>query len=661
MRDAEAMQFSTEKDSYLIGRTSQAGDRSLAEIPDFMIEGKFVSGQHCRVFRMKDEFGDWSVMVEDLSSNGTYVNRKRVGKKQRTLLSHGNEVSFGLTQITGHEPYYIFQAVTKPDEPVKASPFEERFDVRNEIGRGNFSIVKMAVDKETGEKCAVKVIEKRKYLLNSKILTAFTREVEILQSLDHPNIVGFRNYFEEDGLIYLVQELITGGDLLAYVNKRGRLSEKESCGFLCQMVDVLEYLLERQITHRDLKPDNFLITEGNVLKLADFGLAKGFDVGVLNTVCGTPIYLAPEVIFSKGKAYDHRVDIYSTGVILFYLLSGQVPFDGESQNAVYGQIKAGAVDWSDEIWKKTSSEAIDLIQKLMEREPNRRIELREIRNHPWVKCGGVAASLQRQRTLVVSEDDAGPAGFAKLVLEGGDSAAVGNVIELSGAVVNIGRIPTNEVVLTDRRISSKHCQIVFERGVVSLIDMSRNGMAVNGVSLVKNVPTVLNGGDLIRLAPRIPDSPDTPGLPDLVYRVELKKRKREGSPTSSEEEREAKKMARNLRTPTLEARRYRLVPIEAQACPFQPSGAQPLPPKGSCVFGRAPSCNVRVEHLEVSGTHCRVICEDGRVMVEDMSTNGTYVNGKKIGKKKSVEITEDDEVILAKPKVGFRLELAVEG
>ncbi|KAJ3102282.1 hypothetical protein HDU97_000639 [Phlyctochytrium planicorne] len=264
------------------------------------------------------------------------------------------------------------------------TPFQKRYDVRHDLGRGNFATVKLSVDKQTGERCAVKVIDRRRFSLNAKLIQSFYREVEILRSLSHRHVVGFRDYFEEGDMIYLVQELVSGGDLLQYVNKRGRLKEHEAKVFFRQIIDVLKFLKTKQITHRDLKPDNFLITEDNTLKLADFGLAKGSHTGILNTVCGTPVYLSPEILSTK-YAYDSRVDLYSSGVILFFLLSGKVPFNAATQAQVFNQIQRGHIDWSDKVWATNSTESIDLILKLMAIHPELRIELDQIESHSWLE------------------------------------------------------------------------------------------------------------------------------------------------------------------------------------------------------------------------------------------------------------------------------------
>ncbi|KAI8854430.1 kinase-like domain-containing protein [Chytridium lagenaria] len=400
MNSNESRQFSLQdgKISYVLGREFQDGDRKAD--CDIEIPGKLVSARHCRVFLLAKEVGG-SIMIEDFSSNGTFVNDKKLERGQKTIIQHGDEISFGYRANKSKDQYYIVQVLKKggkDEEP--ETPFARRYDIRQELGRGNFAIVKLAIDRQTGEQCAVKIIDRRRFSMNAKLIMSFNREVEILRSLSHPHVVGYRDYFQENEKIFLVQELVSGGDLLQHIGKKGRLPENEAKIFFHQIMDVLKFLHERKITHRDLKPDNFLLTDSGSLKLGDFGLAKG-QTGVLNTVCGTPVYLAPEIL-KNAKSYDSRVDLYSTGVILFFLLSGKIPFNGGTQTDIFHQIQRGNIDWSDPFWNSCSSEgsvtliftiALHLIMRLMNTDPEKRIRLTDLDTHPWI-CGESLCSTQ---------------------------------------------------------------------------------------------------------------------------------------------------------------------------------------------------------------------------------------------------------------------------
>ncbi|ORY47427.1 kinase-like protein [Rhizoclosmatium globosum] len=280
----------------------------------------------------------------------------------------------------------MFHQVTgSSNDIVPQTEYEKKYDTQQFVGRGNFSIVHLAIQKETGKKFAVKIIDKTKFMFQSKVLAALDREVEILAKVQpHVNIVGFEEAFDEGDKLRIVMELLPGGDLLKLLKTRGPLDEETVRGFFLQMVHVLKYLKTKGITHRDLKPDNFLVADGDVLKLADFGIAKGTSAGnALNTMCGTPAYLAPEVIL--GKPYDSRVDVYSIGVILFFLLScGDTPYqNAQSEPELYQKVKNGDVDWSAPSWATVSPSAKDLIRQLMALDPAQRIKLEDIEAHAW--------------------------------------------------------------------------------------------------------------------------------------------------------------------------------------------------------------------------------------------------------------------------------------
>ncbi|KAJ3309683.1 Checkpoint kinase 2 [Blyttiomyces sp. JEL0837] len=570
-----------EKESYIIGRGSSV---------DFSVPNNhFVSAEHCRIFRIDDGL-DQSVMIEDCSTNGTFLNGKRLGKNQKTLLVHGTEISLGKVISSQSDSYYIFQAGNNLKSAVAtpSSQVEKRYDLLNEIGRGNFSIVRLAVDKQTGRKCAVKVIDKRRHLLNSKVITAFQREIDILKSLEHPNVVAFLDCIEENGTIYLVQELVSGGDLLQYVVSKKRLDEAEARVMFLQMVQVLKYLKEKQITHRDLKPDNFLLTEDKVLKLADFGLAKGFEKDIMNTVCGTPIYLAPEILTSRGRSYDCRVDVYSTGVILFFLLSGKVPFSEVTQTGVYSQICRGDVDWSSEengdwSWNDVSGRCKRMIKGLMRIEVEERIKLEDIEIHEWI-----VGSAEDEKVLCQLIPIEGKGGTLDLVI--GRNA--------------IGRRGDNDITIPDSRVSNFHCVLeVTKKHETFLEDKSSNGMYMNGEKIIGR--KLLEHGDMLLFAP------GNPKLEFMYCAGDVKFRKRKAS---NDEEKP--------QTETFE------------------SG--PNSPK-MITLGRSPDCTIKLRHPSVSSVHCKLYFNE-ETLIEDLSSNGTYVNKDRMKKGVKIPLHHGDTV-----------------
>ncbi|KAJ3042505.1 Checkpoint kinase 2, partial [Rhizophlyctis rosea] len=463
-------------------------------------------------------------MIEDLSTNGTFINSKPLGKGNRIMLEHGDEI--GISRRKGvFEHHFIFQTRTRADPDTSVdedSPFHRDYNLRHELGRGNFSIVKLAIHKRTGDQYAVKIIDRRRFAMNSKITLALDREVEILKSITHPNVVRFHDVFGDNDRTFLVMELVSGGDFMEYITTRGLLGEAECQWFFRQMIMVVKYLHGRGITHRDLKPENFLVTEGRQLKLADFGLARAVGAEVLSTVCGTPIYLAPEVITStQVAAYGLKVDLYSLGVILYFMVSGRPPFDDTEQQLVYEKIRRGDVLWDEDVWRGKSAEVIDLIRRLMERDPVRRIEVEGVEEHVWMrKSFGDEPSVPLQHS---SQSDRSMSGPPETPLDPGDFSDAVTVatmmddqpwgvlvaqdgenanIVLSKASVKLGRRPDMDVVLSDPRISGFHCVFALETdGGTMLEDNSANGMRVNTVKIGKGNSHKIHFGDVITLVP----------------------------------------------------------------------------------------------------------------------------------------------------------------
>ncbi|KAI9328469.1 kinase-like domain-containing protein [Zopfochytrium polystomum] len=590
---ASVLELELGRSAYVLGRRDDS---------DLQVLGSFVSSHHCRIFRVENGH-DETIMIEDLSSNGTYVDGRPLEKGQKTVLQHGMEICLGMPQRRGSEPYFIFQVPKRAAAFLKPlSPFEQKYDVLQELGRGNFATVKLAVERASGTKYAVKIIERRRHMLNAKVLTGFSREVAILKSLQHKHIVAFKDYFEDGETIFLVQELASGGDLLEYVGKRGKLNEAEAKSFFLQMYDVLKYLRAQSITHRDLKPDNYLLSDDNQIKLADFGLAKGFDKDVLSTVCGTPAYLAPEVISQTGASYDARVDLYSTGVILYFLVTGKIPFDGSTQNAIFQQIMKGAVNWSFLKQLNISDRCINMISQLLQVDPDKRITLSNIGTHPWISGNEWAAVLEPVGSSLCS-------------------------IYLFEGKTTIGRHPDNLVTIGDNRISGFHCTVTCSAGKSELLDQSSNGISIND-GRVKGT-FQLSDGDKVLLAPVVANLPTL----EYVFRS-LKKRKRVDFEVPNNEKKRKKSQDFVLR------------PLGAHVLErdFVIAGA-------ITTIGRASECSIVLRHPSVSGLHCVVTVEHSAngptAKLTDKSSNGTYLNENKLVKDTPTALSPGDTIVLS--------------
>ncbi|CAK9030650.1 Calcium/calmodulin-dependent protein kinase type 1 (CaM kinase I) (MnCaMKI), partial [Durusdinium trenchii] len=288
----------------------------------------------------------------------------------------------------------IFKAPAKEaGEGGDAGPqeaFEDRFEVGNLLGKGNFSEVKTATDKKTGEVLAVKIMKKRK--ITREEYEAIMSEIAILADMDHPNVIKMHGMWEDKNHVYVVTELAKGGELFDRIVQREFYSEKDAAVVVKTVAEALKYLNDRGIVHRDLKPENILLVDDDddsALKLADFGFAKQVDAtneDTLATTCGTPGYVAPEII--SGKPYGKEVDMWSLGVITYILLAGYPPFYDENQNTLFRQIKKAKYKFDPEFWSEVSESAKDLIRGLLVVDPKKRLTVDQVLAHPWVANAG---------------------------------------------------------------------------------------------------------------------------------------------------------------------------------------------------------------------------------------------------------------------------------
>jgi len=217
------------------------------------------------------------------------------------------------------------------------------------------------------------------------------REIEIMKKVNHPNVLKLYEVFETDEVISLVMELVTGGELFYKIVEKGNYSEKEAAGIVKQMIQGVEYLHGEGICHRDLKPENLLCSgeEEQGYKpfrvvIADFGLSKVFNSGeALETSCGTPDYVAPEVITAEGQ-YDKSVDMWSCGVITYVLLCGFSPFLSSTQHGLFDKIVKCEYDFPDPEWTNISESAKDFIRHLLVKNPKDRFTASQCLKHPWL-------------------------------------------------------------------------------------------------------------------------------------------------------------------------------------------------------------------------------------------------------------------------------------
>ncbi|XP_060576356.1 calcium/calmodulin-dependent protein kinase type II subunit delta-like isoform X5 [Ruditapes philippinarum] len=281
------------------------------------------------------------------------------------------------------------------------SKFNDNYELKEELGKGAFSIVRRCVQKSTGLEFAAKIINTKK--LSARDHQKLEREARICRLLKHPNIVRLHDSIQDDGFHYLVFDLVTGGELFEDIVAREFYSEADASHCMQQILESVNYCHMHGIVHRDLKPENLLLAskaKGAAVKLADFGLAievQG-DQQAWFGFAGTPGYLSPEVL--RKDPYGKPVDVWACGVILYILLVGYPPFWDEDQHRLYAQIKVGAYDYPSPEWDTVTPEAKNLINSMLTVNPSKRITAQEALKHPWIcQRERVAAAVHRQETV----------------------------------------------------------------------------------------------------------------------------------------------------------------------------------------------------------------------------------------------------------------------
>jgi len=261
---------------------------------------------------------------------------------------------------------------------------EDRYELGKIIGRGAFSVVKVGISKATKKKCAVKCITKK--LIDKKEMTLLEREIDIMRKLRHPHIIQLIEVVDTAETLYLVLEFASGGELFDAIVNRGSYSETDAAKLIKQILEAILYIHNHGIAHRDLKPENLLLSnetsEPEHIKIADFGLSKEFGVEQMATSCGTPDYVAPEVL--SGEVYDKEVDIWSIGVITYVLLCGFPPFFGETQKELFENILSGNYDFPNPEWAGVSDDAKNFIKKMLVVNPEKRYTAEQCLKDKWL-------------------------------------------------------------------------------------------------------------------------------------------------------------------------------------------------------------------------------------------------------------------------------------
>lgn len=248
------------------------------------------------------------------------------------------------------------------------------------IGEGTFGKVKLGTHILTGERVAVKVLEKER-IVDTADVERVAREIHILKLIRHPHMIQLYEIIETPRQLYLIMEYACGGELFDYIVQHGRAKEREACRFLHQILAGVEKVHKMRVVHRDLKPENLLLDEHQDIKIVDFGLSNTYQEGqLLQTACGSPCYAAPEMI-AGHKYVPSRVDIWSCGVILFALVCGYLPFEDQNHAELYSKILNAQYEMPNFV----SEEVADLITRMLTTDPEKRITLDGIREHVWYR------------------------------------------------------------------------------------------------------------------------------------------------------------------------------------------------------------------------------------------------------------------------------------
>ncbi|KAJ3357100.1 spindle assembly checkpoint kinase [Entophlyctis luteolus] len=330
------------------------------------------------------------------SSNNPAKDLAAARANLRAAQANGN---FGLTKTSAKPQPRAPASQNGPDGSAETAPVEDEakhaqfnalyapqerhwslqdFDVGRALGKGKFGRVYLAREKSSGYVVALKILFKNE-LIENKVEKQLRREIEIQSHLRHPNILRLYGYFYDSKRVYLILEYAVGGEVYKHLRRITRFSEEQASKYVCQMADALQYLHKKHVIHRDIKPENLLIGLKGELKISDFGWSVHAPNTRRQTLCGTLDYLPPEMV--EGREHTDAVDLWSLGVLCYEFLVGVPPFeDRSSYKATYRKIMK--VDLK--IPAFLSQDAGDLITKLLQYQPDRRMPLEKVMSHPWI-------------------------------------------------------------------------------------------------------------------------------------------------------------------------------------------------------------------------------------------------------------------------------------
>ncbi|WVZ21248.1 hypothetical protein V8G54_008570 [Vigna mungo] len=271
-----------------------------------------------------------------------------------------------------------------------------KYELGKTIGEGSFAKVKFARDVNNGNNVAIKILD-RKHVLRHNMMEQLQREISTMRLINHPNVTKIFEVMASKTKIYIVLELVDGGELFDKIAAKGKLEEDEARNYFQQLINAVDYCHSRGVYHRDLKPENLLLDSNSVLKVSDFGLSTYTqkEDELLRTACGTPNYVAPEVIHNKGYV-GSTSDIWSCGVILFVLMAGFMPFDAPTHMALFKKAEFTCPSWF-------PPQAKTLLKRILDPNPQTRIKIPELLKDEWFKKGYKPTSFTEEEDLSIDD------------------------------------------------------------------------------------------------------------------------------------------------------------------------------------------------------------------------------------------------------------------
>ncbi|XP_076010313.1 serine/threonine-protein kinase Chk2 isoform X2 [Genypterus blacodes] len=370
------------EDQYLFGRGSKCNyildDLDHRGSQSFRIYSK----KHFRIYREGN-----TVYVEDFSNNGTFVDGTLIGRDRKLPLVNNAVLSLS----TERNRVFVFIDLMTDDRSNLPKELQDKYLLTRKIGTGVCGEVRLAFDRSTCQKFAAKIIDKKNFQSEGTATRNAEREIEILQRIDHPCLIKTKDFYQTEDSYYIILELMEGGELFQKVKTQKQLDESVAKLYFYQMLRAVEYLHSNGIIHRDLKPENVLLASQEdicLIKVTDFNQSRILEeAALMRTLCGTPSYLAPEVLTrATTTGYGIAVDAWSLGVLLFVCLGGYPPFhESFGHQSISDQIVRGEFTMVPSKWKHVSDAAKDVVRKLLVVDPSQRMTIAEALQHRWLQ------------------------------------------------------------------------------------------------------------------------------------------------------------------------------------------------------------------------------------------------------------------------------------